>query len=53
MVTSLKKINGFVADAVHQAVFLRDAPRPTSCEQVSERLGLARAFEGIAHHGFD
>jgi hypothetical protein len=32
VVASLKKINGVNADAVHQAVFLRDAPRPATCE---------------------
>jgi hypothetical protein len=53
MVTSLKEINGFVTDAVYQTVFLRDAPRPTTGEQISKRLGLARALEWIAHHRFD
>jgi hypothetical protein len=53
MITSLKKINRFVADPVYQPMFLRDAPRPTTCEQISERFGLARALERIPHHGFD
>src|ERR1039458_1804810 len=53
MVTSLKKINSFVADTVDQAVFLRDAPRPTTCEQMSERLRLPRALKWITHYRFD
>jgi len=53
MVTSLKKINRFVADAVYEPMFLRDAPRPTACEQVSERFWLTGALEWIAHHRFD
>jgi hypothetical protein len=53
MVTSLKEINSFVADAVYQTVFLRDAPRPTAGQQMSKWLGLARALEWIAHHRFD
>jgi hypothetical protein len=43
MVTGLKEIDGFVTDAVYQTVFLRDAPRPTTGEQISKRLGFARA----------
>ena len=53
MVTGLKKINGFVADAVYQPMFLRDAPRPTTCQQISERFGLARTLEWIANYRFD
>ena len=53
MVTSLKEINGFVTDAVYKTVFLSDAPRPTTGEQESERLGLARALEWISRHRFD
>ena len=53
MITSLKKINRFVADPVYQPMFLRDAPRPTTCEQISERFGFARALERIPHHRFD
>jgi len=26
MVAGLKKVNGFVADTIHQSVFLRNAP---------------------------
>jgi hypothetical protein len=48
VIPRLKKIDAFVADLVHQPVFLRDAPRPTTCEQKSERLGLAGALERIA-----
>src|ERR1035438_9113170 len=53
MVTSLKKINSSVADTVDQAVFLRDAPRPTTCEQMSERLRLSRALKWITDYRFD
>ena len=53
MVTGLKEIDGFVADAIYQTVFLRDAPRPTAGEEISKRLGFTQAFEWIAHHRFD
>jgi hypothetical protein len=53
MVPGLKKINRFVADTIHQPMFLRDAPRPTTCEQISQRFGLAQPLERIAHHRFD
>lgn len=52
MVMRLKKINHFVAGTVYQAVFLRDAPRPTTCEQIPELLGLAWALKWIAHYRF-
>jgi hypothetical protein len=53
MVASLEKINGFIADTIYHAVLLCDAPGPTTCEQISEGLGLARAPEWIAHRCFD
>jgi hypothetical protein len=52
VVSSLKKINGFVPDSVYQPVFLSDAPGPTTGEQVLERLRLARALERVAHYRF-
>ena len=53
MVASLKKIHSFVAYTINLAMFLRDAPRPATCEQISERLGLARALKWVAHHRFN
>jgi hypothetical protein len=50
VVARLEEIYNVIADAVYQTVFLRNAPRPTTCEQISQRLGLSRALERIAHH---
>jgi len=46
VVTRLQEINAIVADAVHQAVLLRNTPRPTTSEQIPERLGLAGPSNG-------
>lgn len=53
MIACLKKINGFVRDAVHEAVFLRDTARSTTREKVPERLRFAESLEWIAHYGID
>ena len=50
VVTGLKKIDGFVVDTVDQPVFLGNTPRPTACEHIPERLGLAGTLERIAHN---
>jgi hypothetical protein len=53
VVACLKEINAFDADAVHQSMFLRNPPRPTASQQISQRLGFSWALEGIAQHRFD
>jgi hypothetical protein len=53
MIPGLKKIDGFLGDAVHQAMFLRNTPRPTICEQMPQRLRFAQTLEGVAHDCLD
>jgi hypothetical protein len=45
-VIACTEIYGLDAHAVHQAVFLRNPPRPTTCQQISERLGFAAQTTG-------
>jgi len=40
MIAGLKKIDGFVRDAVHEAVFLGDPTRPTTRKKISQWLRL-------------
>ena len=49
VVPSLEEIDCLIGDAVNQAVFLSDAPRPTTCQHVFQRFGLSQAFEWIPH----
>jgi hypothetical protein len=53
VVASLKEINAFDADAVHQSMFLGNPSGPTTSEQIPEQLGFAGALEGIVQHCFD
>ena len=53
MVSSLKEINGFIRDTVHQSVFLADTTRPAACQHISERLRLSQPLEWISHHCVD
>jgi hypothetical protein len=49
VVSGLQEIDGFLADAIYQPVFLRDTARPTPGEHILERFGFARAFERVSH----
>jgi hypothetical protein len=43
MVAGLKKIDWPLGDTVDEAVFLRDAPQPASCQHEHQWLRLADA----------
>ena len=47
MVSGLRQEDAMIRHFVHEAVFLRDPAGPDSASQVSERLGLSNAREGI------
>ena len=47
MVSGLRQEDAMLRHFVHEAVFLRYPSRPDSASQVSERLGLSYACEGI------
>lgn len=49
VVSALEEIDCVIGDAVHQTVFLSDSPRPAAAEQVFQRFGFPRAFEGVPH----
>ena len=49
VVSSLEEIDCRIGDAVYQAVFLSDAPRPTTSQHVFQGFGLSQAFERIPH----
>jgi hypothetical protein len=51
VVSSLEEIDPLVRDAVHQPVFLSDAPGPAAGEDKFQWLGLTRSFERIPHDG--
>jgi hypothetical protein len=53
MIPRLDEIDACIADDIHQAVLLRNAPRPDAWAEVLERLRLADAGERITHDGFD
>ena len=53
MVSGLEKIDRIVSDAVHEAMFLGDAARPTSRQDIYQRFGLAWAFEGVSQDRVD
>jgi hypothetical protein len=51
VISSLEEVYSFVGDTVHHPVFLSNTTRPAACEHVSQRLGLPRPLERIAHCG--
>lgn len=53
MVSCLQKINTIIADKIHDAVLLRQPPRPTTRRKIFERLGFSNSVNGVTHDGFD
>jgi hypothetical protein len=53
VVLILKEVDPIVGNAVNQTMFLRDAPRPAACQNISERLRFSDAVIRIAHYRFN
>jgi len=49
VVSGLQEIDCFVADAIHQSVFLCNTARPAPGEHKLERFGFAGAIERVSH----
>jgi hypothetical protein len=53
VVSSLKEVDGFIGDTVHQPVFLANTTRPAASEHIFERFRLSQPLEWIPHHCLD
>ncbi|SRR5438477_4652154 len=53
MVPRLKEVDSSFAHFVNQPMFLSYPSRPTSCQQILQRLRFPDATERISQHGFD
>ena len=53
VVFTLKEIDCFVGDAVHEAMLLSDSPGPAACEHVFQRFGFSGAFERLPQDRID
>ena len=53
MISGLRQEDAMIRHFVHEAVFLRYPSRPDSASQITERLGLSYACEGISPYSLD
>jgi hypothetical protein len=53
MVTRLQKINSILADQVNDAMFLREAARPSTGRKMLQRLRLSDAGKRLSQNGFN
>ena len=49
VVTCLKEVDSIVADQVHEPMLLREATRPSPCEEIFQRFWLTDSVKGISH----
>ena len=53
MIAGLEKIYALVADLIHKAMLLCEAPGPATGQEVLDWFGFAGALEGITHDRLD
>jgi hypothetical protein len=53
VISGLEEIDLVISDAIDQSVFLSNASRPTTRQNVFQRFGFTQAFERIAHYCVD